>query len=58
MKKKQLISKIERLIKINGSKETTAYFLNITVRYLDMILKGRQPGRKVYRSVSKLLRED
>jgi len=41
------MKEIEYLIKKHGGKESVAKLLEITVRYVNMLLAGKKPGRQL-----------
>jgi predicted transcriptional regulator len=41
------MKEIEQLIKKHGGKEEVAELLEISYRYVNMLLKGKKPGRQL-----------
>ena len=48
-------TEIKKLIKKYGSKKEVAENLMVTVRYIDMILKGHKPSKRLIKMVRILL---
>ena len=47
-----IMTQLKKLIKKTGSKKAAAKKLEITVRYVDMILAGRRPSKRIIKLIS------
>lgn len=52
MKPRSVKSKINRMITVLGDKPTVARTLDVTVRYIDMMLNNKVPGKFLYRRIN------
>jgi len=46
------MNELNRLIKKLGSKKATAEKLEITVRYVDMVLAGKRPSKRLIKLIN------